>query len=336
MVSDWGKPHPDHPEWTSAYQRCNQNVFCRIPNRQVWQYFTGAEYRPSKRAEYRQNIEVSTPLMVESSLVDSAASLRGYARRFRSGTCHIVNAGPSLEWQLDEINKTIKNPDVCVVAVNKASRILDRIDWMPWTERMADASVQMTPKVDRDGKPTSIITAPYSNHKAIGFAQQRHPIYLHNVASNDWLGCETRGVWDSITSTEQRYPARPHLLELPGITETTQLAIDMMPWMGFKKVYLWGIDYCWYDPDKYYYFGGKPPEPQDMWDRYVAAGREGAWEEERWKWLHTVYETKDRDGKPCFTTNFMTQRAAELAFDCRTQRKFVKYKNMNHRGMLPV
>lgn len=256
-------------------------------------------YRPGKLREYNDNIRLHAPLMKRCL---GAAKLKGVAK---GRHCHLVGAGPSVIGQEAQIEAVCADPNNFIIAVNKATALCPRYDMVVWSERTSNPRDFWTPP--SIGKPI-VVTTPHSHLGAVLWALE-HGVgpYLYNIATwnPDSMGWRIRQQWDRKTIFKSC-----KLLELPAILETMQVSMMLAYWVGCRDWTVWGADYCWYDPDRYYYFGSKPADPEDVWRERCSSGDEDVGDKSYHVWLHTVATVIDRAGKPAYCTPFLYERAA--------------------------
>ena len=225
-----------------------------IDNNEVWKHFACDPWRPSKQREYEINIEIAKTFM---SLCRSARLLSDI---HHDGTVHIVSPGPSLRDDKAALLAAVQ-PDHKIIAINAATQLIPRFDYVPWSERTSAVSTVWSLNWP---KSVRIITAPYANPETLLRAKEEYEVYLFNIGTADGIGATIRQHW-----TENKSKGQPPLLELFTQFETTITALSLAYYMGFKTVYLWGIDYCWRDNEYFYALPSSPQTPEEIYDSMI-------------------------------------------------------------------
>lgn len=275
-------------------------------------------YRPGKMREFQQNIADSTDLVK----LDSVFSAKRLNMEHQGATFNVVGASPSLNDTMRRYREVESNNiNDKFIGLNRATFIMQRLSYIPWTERMADATVFIRPN-----EFTKIITAPFCSPTALRFALS-HEVYCYNMGSFGGLGDLTRTWWNLHKKTP--------LLECPSVHDSFMLALAMAYWMGAAKVRIFGVDYCWFNHTEYYYNGGTCPDPELIYERHISSGLEGAEDHDKLIWQHSPVQIKDKSGSKVWTTPDLMSRAYKAnAILCAYRHAGMEVEVVSDRGFI--
>jgi len=289
------------------------------------------EYRPGKRKQFMDNIKESA-----KHLGDNCFSARSYHNHQvgidkaydETQPIHIVAPGPSLMPDvLEKINKAAADNE-CLMLINAATQVVDcEYDFVVWTERTADVArvwQKLHPKA-------RIFTSLYANPVSMTFSP-KNTRYLFNAGTADGVAKAAREAWEAHLKTRDNY--NTPMLELPSVYETTQAALMIAYYMGFKKFILWGTDYCWYERDRYYCLPDTwAPDPEECYNTMIETGVEGVNRETVMTGNRHFWDEK----KKYWTTQLLALKAFRLRSDIHFYRGAgVEVMNMATGGALKI
>jgi hypothetical protein len=302
-------------------------------NDTVWQSFSDAKYRPGKMVEFQSNIDATVDALKErngSKLYSARALKRAYPKRHIDMSCDIVCAGPSLPEHLVAIEKRPFRFKICL---NAATRYV-RPHMVVWGERTAD------PYEYIDANQCFHLTwlvAPLYTHPNIAKWRGRLAIYNHGV--QDGLGALARTAWREKVHSAPAYGgvANEPMLELPGFNDSFELAFLIALWMGFRRIHIFGLEYCWYEEAGPYGAmpGSKPMTADAAYAAMEQSGLVGVPPKAVLALNYQPYQCGDGHGHKVWTHYYLARRAERAKYMIQAARKAgVSVYLRTHKGLV--